>query len=263
MEIKFYGYNTFVIKSVNKKVLIDPGADLYLFRFKSLLPENEWSDVTHIFVTHGDPDHHWHTDRVAQTSNAAVICNKTMIKEIKGQKLMLGPRDRGLAFTSAISNFHTVTVEETIELDGMTITGIKATHGPITFRLGPFSKTLVPGPEERVGHGAIGFNINIDGKNIVNLGDTLLLEIDWQKIHKPDVLMVPIGGKIPHNTMDESEALTAVGIMNPKLVIPCHYNCSSFFHKLYNPADDKFFKSGVEKMGIKCEILDKGDSISI
>ncbi|MGI9534349.1 MAG: MBL fold metallo-hydrolase, partial [Thermodesulfobacteriota bacterium] len=205
MEIKFYGYNTFIIKSSDKTIAIDPGADLYFFRFKSLIPKKEWKDITHLFVTHGDPDHHWYTDKVAESSNAAVICNKSMVREKNGSELMLGPRERGLAFTKTIQNLHTITTDETIQLDDMRITGIKSTHGPITFKLGPFSKTLHPGPKERIGYGSIGFKINIDQKTIVNLGDTLLHETAWKKFKNPDVLMIPIGGKIPHNTMDETE----------------------------------------------------------
>ncbi len=108
-----------------------------------------------------------------------------------------------------------------IELDGMSITGLKATHGPITFKVGPFSKTVTPGPEERVGWGAMGFNIQIDGETIVNLGDTLLHTDEWKTVRNPDVLMVPIGGKKIHNTMDEQDALQAVIDMYPGLVIPC------------------------------------------
>ena len=263
MKIKFYGYSTFIINSSDKTIAIDPGADLYFFRFKSLIPKNEWKDITHLFVTHGDPDHHWYTDKVAEASNAAVICNKSMVREKNGNELMLGPRDRGLAFTKTIRNLHTISVDETIELDGMKITGIKATHGPITFKLGPFSKTLHPGPNERMGYGVIGFKINFDKITIVNLGDTLLHDTEWKTIENPDVLMIPIGGKIPHNTMDETEALKAVEIIKPKVVIPCHYNCPALFSKKYNPANDKMFKEKVEIMGFRCVILNRGESIEI
>jgi L-ascorbate metabolism protein UlaG (beta-lactamase superfamily) len=154
-------------------------------------------------------------------------------------------------------------VDEKIEPNGMSITGIKATHGELTLKLGPFSKTLKPDPEERVGWGAIGFDIELDGKKIVNLGDTLLHEQEWQKINEPDVAMVPIGGKDIHNTMDAEEALQAVKIMRPKLVIPCHYNCPAFFTRKYNPADDKKFKAEVEALGSKCVILYNRESLGI
>ena len=214
-------------------------------------------------MTHGDPDHYWHADRMAEVSNAPVICNTTMVKEIDGKSLMLGPRDKGIAFTKELKKVHTISVDETIELDGMTITGVKTTHGSLTFSFGPFSKTISPDPKERIGWGAIGFKIQFEGKTIVNLGDTLLHDDEWKSITSPDVLMIPIGGKNVHNTMDEKEALQAVQRMKPKLVIPCHYNCPAFFSKKYNPANENWFKVEVEKLGIKCAILHKGDAINI
>ena len=264
MKITHYLYNAFVIESGNKKIAIDPGGlFFYFFKFTTLIPKSEWASITHIFVTHGDPDHHWHTDRVAKVSSAPIICNETMVRNINGKDMMLGPRDKGLAFTTEIHNVHTLTVGETIELDGMSITGIKTTHGSLKLKFGPFSKTMHPGPNERIGWGSMGFEIILDGKKIVNLGDTLLHQKVWQKIHEPDVLMLPIGGKMIHNTMDEKEALQAIRIIKPKLVIPCHYNCPAFFTKKYNPADDKMFKKEVEKMGIKCVILKMGESIDL
>lgn len=264
MKITHYLYNTFVIESGNKKIVIDPGSELYFFRFLStILPKSEWGKMTHVFVTHGDPDHYWYADKVAEASNAPIVCNKTMIKNIKGEVLMLGPRSKGLAFTTPFKKFHTISVDETIQLDGMSITGIKATHGSLTFKFGPFSKTEKPGPDERIGWGAIGFCIQLDGKTIVNLGDTLLYEKEWSELKNPDVLMLPIGGKVHHNTMDEKEALEAVRIMRPKLVIPCHYSCPAFFSKNYNPADENMFKLNVEKMGIECKIMQFGDKVEV
>lgn len=186
-----------------------------------------------------------------------------MVRNINGKALMLGPRDKGLAFTTAINNYHTLLVDQTIEIDGMTIKGIKTTHGELMLKLGPFSKTVKPGPEERIGWGAIGFDIDLNGKKIVNLGDTLLHEKEWQTIQSPDVLMIPIGGRESHNTMDEAEALQAVRIMKPKLVIPCHYNCPGLFTREINPADDMMFKREVEKIGAKCVILHSGDSLEL
>lgn len=264
IKIKHYLYNTFLIESGDKKIAIDPGAELYFFRlFNSILPKSEWKDITHMFVTHGDPDHYWHMDRIAEASNAPVICNKTMVKKVDGKKLMLGPRDKGLAFTTEIKKLHTLSVDETIKFDEMSITGIKTTHGSLTFKLGPFSKTFHPGPKERVGWGAIGFEIKLNGKTLANLGDTLLHKKEWKKIKNPNVLVIPIGGRTIPSTMNEKEALEAVRIMKPKLVIPCHYNCPALFSKNYNPADDTMFKREVEKMGIECSIMKYGDSINI
>ena len=115
MKITHFLYNAFVIESGDKKIAIDPGGlFFYFFRFTTLIPKSEWESITHIFVTHGDPDHHWHTDRVAEASQAPIICNETMIRNINGKNLMLGPRDKGLAFTTEIHNFLTQKVGENI-----------------------------------------------------------------------------------------------------------------------------------------------------
>ncbi|MEO9870662.1 MBL fold metallo-hydrolase [Ekhidna sp.] len=264
MKVTFYGYNTFLIDWGSNKIAIDPGGSFYIPDFfKTLIPKTEWRDITHIFVTHGDPDHHWHTDRVAKISGAKVICNEKMVRTIKGERLILGPRSKGLVFNTPIKNLYTVAVDETIVVDDLEITGVKGTHGPLILKVGPFSKTLHEGPEERFGYGEMGFHIKYKDRAIVNLGDTMLFEDEWEKVSSPDVLMIPIGGKIAGNTMDEEEALKAVQVMKPKMVIPVHYNCGAMFKKNYNPADDQLFKRRSEAMGVNCVILQNGKSIQL
>jgi L-ascorbate metabolism protein UlaG (beta-lactamase superfamily) len=100
--------------------------------------------------------------------------------------------------------------------------------------------------------GSIGFKITIGDKTIVNLGDTVLQE-GWVGL-RPDVLMIPIGGRVIKNTMGEQEALE---------VIPCHYNCDFLWQRNINPADDVMFKREVEKRGIESSIMKYGDEILI
>ena len=157
MKITFYGYNAFVIELGTKKIAIDPGASFYLPDFfRTLIPNSEWKGITHLFVTHGDPDHHWNTDRVAASSGAKVICNAKMVRTIDGEKRMLAPRKGGLVFNTAVKELIPIRINQTIAVDEMQITGIKGTHGPLTFKLGPFSKTLHEGPDERFGYGERG-----------------------------------------------------------------------------------------------------------
>jgi len=263
VKITFYLYNAFIIEWDDKKIAIDPGALFaYWFSFAPLIPKEEWNDITHIFVTHGDPDHYWHADRVMKASSAPIIFNKSMIELKDDKALMLGPRSKGLAFDKPVSNFHTLSVDETIAVGGMKIRGIKTTHGPLTIKIGPVKITEKPGADKRVGWGNIGFEINYKGKTIVNLGDTLLHSIDWKHLERPDVLMLPIGGCKVGNTMNEKDALVATNIIRPKLVIPVHYNCPALFSKNANPVDDLLFKKETEKLGIDCVILKKGQSIN-
>jgi L-ascorbate metabolism protein UlaG (beta-lactamase superfamily) len=264
MEISYYGYNAFLVQSGDKRLAIDPGAlFFYWFRFTTLFPRPVWPSVTHIFVTHGDPDHYWYADKMAQVASAPVILNRSMLRERSGKTLALGPRSKGLAFNAEFDKVHALAVDETLEIDGMRVRGVKATHGPLVLKVGPLNTTVRPGPQERIGWGAIGFDITVDGKRIVNLGDTLLHAREWEALREPDVLMIPIGGKVSKNTMDEDEALQAVSVIAPKLVIPCHYNCPGLFSKQLNPADVSLFEAGVTALGAQCAVMAAGETFQV
>lgn len=58
MKIKHYLYNAFLIEADNTKIAIDPGQNLWMFKLSSLIPKSEWGSITHLLVTHGDPEHH-------------------------------------------------------------------------------------------------------------------------------------------------------------------------------------------------------------
>jgi L-ascorbate metabolism protein UlaG (beta-lactamase superfamily) len=96
----------------------------------------------------------------------------------------------------------------------------------------------------------------------VNLGDSIFLK-EWTGL-KPDVLMLPIGGMGDNTwTMDIPDALEAVKLVAPKRVIPCHYNIPFLWIKNIAPADDQLFKREVEKLGIECNIMKRGNEIEI
>ena len=59
MKIKHFLYNSFIIENEKIKIAIASGLNTYLFKLGSLIPKSEWSSITHISVTHGDPDHYW------------------------------------------------------------------------------------------------------------------------------------------------------------------------------------------------------------
>lgn len=201
----------------------------YHFSFRPIIPRDVWRSITHVLVTHADPDHHWHTDRLVAESDATVICGAGMTQGRDGERFMRGPRSRGLAFTYSPSNLVTVDTGEAVGVAAMRVTGLAAEHGPLSFRFGPIRKTLHPGPKERIGYGATGFSLEIEDKLIVNLGDTLKLLDDWTGVPRPDVLMIPIGGDEVGNAMGIRDAIEVVEALRPRLAIPCHHNLPSFF----------------------------------
>ena len=262
MKIRHFLYNAFLIEDGKNKIAIDPGQYFSIFNFSSLIPKTEWESITHILITHGDPDHHWQSDRVAQASNAPVVCGKDLAKVEDSETLLVDPRGRELTSWVPFENVHPLDVGESVILGDVEVEAVKSVHGPISVPVLWFRVTKKPGPGERVGIGSVGFKITLYDKTIVNLGDSILRD-EWTGL-APDVLMLPIGGLGDNTwTMDVSDALEAVKLIAPKKVIPCHYNVPFLWLKNIAPADDQFFKREVENLGIECNIMQYGDEIEI
>jgi len=290
MKIKHFWYNAFIIESDKVKIAIDPGQNLWLFSLGSLIPKSEWSDITHILVTHGDPDHFAYAVSMAKNTGAKVVCGEELAEDF---------------LSNEIEGVQKIDVGGVVDLEDLKVEGLKARHGPLPVKLGyglmEMKNVLIErshggqevflGPirlqkSEKVmqvhnhgtvkflfglirlekdnvdfARGSIGFKITIGDKTVVNLGDTVLQE-GWEGL-KPDVLMIPIGGRVVKNTMGEKEALEAVKLISPKKVVPCHYNASFLWQRNTNPADAEMFKREVEKMGIECTIMKSGDEIVV
>jgi len=135
-------------------------------------------------------------------------------------------------------------------------------HGPIAVPMLGFTFRQNPGPHERVGLGSMAFQITIGNISILNLGDSLLLT-EWAGL-RPTVLMLPIGG-VGRNTwtMDVDDAIQAVELIDPELVIPCHYNVPFLWKRKFAVADDARFQREVEALGKKCRILGAGDAAKV
>ena len=262
MNITHYLYNAFIIDQGDMRIAIDPGQNLWLFDLKSLIPESEWSSITHLVITHGDPDHHWQSDRVAAASGAHVVCGKAMTREVAGRVLVVDPRGRALTSWVHFGNLHTLEAGQTITLDDVEIEAVRTVHGRISIPILGFRLRRQPGPEERVGLGSMGFKISLGDVSVMNLGDTILLP-EWEGL-SADVLMLPIGGLGGSTwTMDVDEALEAVRLIAPKYVIPCHYSVPLFWKRKFAVADDQRFKREAERLGIDCRILRYGETLTI
>jgi L-ascorbate metabolism protein UlaG (beta-lactamase superfamily) len=262
MKITHYLYNAFLVEDNGVKVAIDPGQNLWIFKLKSLIPKSEWPAITHVVITHGDPDHHWQSDRVAKASGAHVICGKGLTRNIDGATLVVDPRGKGLTSWLPFDNLHALDVGESVNLDGVQIDTVKTVHGPIAIPILGFTFKAQPGAGERVGIGSTGFRITIGDTSVLNLGDTVLLP-EWKDV-SAEVLMLPIGGLGQNTwTMDVDEALEAVKLISPKWVIPCHYNVPLFWKPRFAVADDQRFKREVEREGAECTILKYGESMTV
>ncbi|MEA2075753.1 MAG: MBL fold metallo-hydrolase [Euryarchaeota archaeon] len=269
---------------------MDPGKNLWLFKLDSLIPKSEWKGVTHVLVTHGDPDHFVYAISMAKKTGAKVVCGEELMEDF---------------LSDTVEDVHKIDVGGVVDLEDFKVEGLKVKHGPLPIKLfyglmemknvllershggqEVFFASIKLSEKQNVtkvrshgtikllfglirlerdnvdfARGSIGFSITIGDKTVVNLGDTVLQK-GWEGL-KPDVLMIPIGGRVVKNTMDEKEALEAVRLMEPKKVIPCHYNGDFLWKRNINPADDQLFKREVEKMGIECTIMGYGAELIV
>jgi L-ascorbate metabolism protein UlaG (beta-lactamase superfamily) len=190
------------------------------------------------------------------------VCGIGLTKVQSGETLVVDPRGRGLTSWVHFHNLHPLDVGESIELDGVTVEAVKSVHGPIAVPILGFMFRQNPGPDERVGLGSMAFQIKIGNKSILNLGDSLLLT-EWEGL-RPTVLMVPIGGGGQNTwTMDVDDAIQAVELIDPELVIPCHYSVPFLWKRKFAVADDARFKREVEALGKKCRILGAGEVANV
>jgi len=103
------------------------------------------------------------------------------------------------------------------------------------------------------------FRIEAEGISLVHCGDLGLLPDDdfLDKLGNIDILLVPVGG---FYTIDSSEAFQLVKKVEPRIVIPMHYNQpklnQQFFANL-TPVEEFTKKFGIEKPEIMPKLVYK------
>jgi L-ascorbate metabolism protein UlaG (beta-lactamase superfamily) len=192
-EITFLGHSCFLIEEAETRLLIDP----FLTGNPKAAREAGDVDPTHILLTHGHADHLGDTVDIAKRTGAPVVAIVELANEISGE---LG--DDHQVFDPNIGG--------TVKFDWGWVKLTPAWHTAVTPKGAP--------------HMPAGLLVNVGGKTIYHLGDTALfsdLQLVARRGNKVDVALVCIGG---HYTMDRLDAVAAVELIQPRQVIPCHYN---------------------------------------
>jgi L-ascorbate metabolism protein UlaG (beta-lactamase superfamily) len=224
MDIRFLGHACFELTDGDTRVLIDP----FLSGNPKAAAEAGELEPTHIFLTHGHPDHYGDTPDIAKRTAAQVVA----IVEIANE---LGE--------DGIENVADPNLGGTVEFDGGWVRLVPAWHTSTT-------------PKGQVNTPA-GLVINLGGQTIYHLGDTSLfsdLALPGKR-DSIDVALMCIGG---HYTMDRHDAVTAADLVGASTVIPCHYDTFPPIE-----TDAGAFKSEVEsKTSSSVVVLEPGDTHS-
>ena len=220
MNVQFLGHACFLLDNGTTRILIDP----FLSGNPLATIQADMVEADYILVTHGHGDHVGDAAAIARRTGATICCSVDL-----AESLFDDP------------SLHVVTGN----LGGW----IKFPFGAVKF-VSAIHGSGVPGAL------ANGFVVELDSKRVYHAGDTALhADMALLAEESIDLALLPIGDVY---TMGPTDALRAVKMICPKLVIPMHYNT---FPAIAQDADA--FADAVTATGYTAKALSVGSIASI
>ena len=191
-KLTFHGHATVSIQTADSKLVIDP----FFSDNPHFVGSIDDIEADYILVTHGHYDHVADLIGLAERTGATCIATFEIASFLESQGLNASPQHIGGGVDYPFGY---------VKLTA-------ALHGGMVNLPGAEAFTTLPA----------GILINFNsGERFYHAGDTALLT-DMQLLKgQVDVAVLPIGDRF---TMGPDDAVTAVEFIEPKVVIPCHYD---------------------------------------
>jgi len=226
MKLTFLGHAGFHVEG-STNIVIDP----FLTGNPKAKTKPEDVKANLVLVSHGHGDHLGDSIAIAKQSGGTVVS----VHELAGFAGRQGAKT------------HALHIGGSNTIDGVKIKLTPAWHG----------SGFGDGPMEYLGT-PCGFLIWLDGKIIYHSGDTGLFgDMELIGNSQPiDLALLPIGDNY---TMGPEDALKAVQMLKPKLVVPMHYNT----WPLIEQDPDQFKKDVETATESKVSVLAPGESLEL
>lgn len=224
-KITFFGHAALCIETSGLHILVDP----YLDENPLSLVKADTVQADFIIVTHGHDDHLGDTVAIARRTGALVITNPEISHWLQDQGIKAHAQHLG--------------------------GGHRHPFGYLKFTLAFHSSTLPDGSNGGVPMGLL--LTTHDNHKIYIAGDTALFG-DMRLIGEEgvDLAILPIGDNY---TMGPQDALRAVKLLNPRQVIPVHFNTWDIIAQ-----DGAAWCQQVQKeTGVQAQLLNPGQSFVI
>lgn len=192
-RVRWLGHSCLLFESDGRHVLIDP----FLTGNPAAAASADEVPADLILVSHGHGDHVGDAVAIAKRTGATVLSNYEISEWLKAP-------ERGLSEVHGLQHGGGVT------LDGLRVKLTLALHGSVL-------------PDGSNGGNPCGFLLTFpDGTKVYDAADTGLFG-DMRLIGEEglDLAVLPIGD---YYTMGPDDALRAVKLLQPKRVLPIHYN---------------------------------------
>lgn len=228
LSLTYIGHSAFALMDGTHSVLVDP---FITGNPSARMIAEDFSPET-ILLTHAHNDHMGDTVPIAKRCGSHVIALFEIANWVGSQ---------GVAKTTGGN------MGGTIAFDGGTVKFTPAWHTS-SFQNEHGIHAITP---------PAGLVVRFGGKTMYFAGDTCLFS-DMKLIGEEglDIAVIPIGDAF---TMGPRDAQRAVEFLNPKVVIPCHFNT---FPPIAQ--DSALFKREVEeRTGVRCAPMDPGETIDL